>query len=82
MNIKISFKEKHKIMATIVFKEIPKLNINENYWYSDIKTNKVYNVIDSYEKYFNNSSKHFFLIQDDDGQLMEIPLTSYFIYSK
>lgn len=66
----------------IIFNEIPAININEEYWYSDIELNKEYIVVDSYEKMINNKSTHFFLIQDDEGKLIEIPLSNHFKYIK
>ena len=64
-------------------REEQSLKIHKDYW-SDIKLGVQYNIINSYEKMFNGSSKHFFLIQESMNSaapLIEVPLDNNFTYS-
>jgi len=66
----------------IIFTNKPQIVVNEDYWYADIEPDKEYYVIDSYEKLINGKSIHFFLIQDEKLNLIEIPLSHNFIYKR
>lgn len=71
-------------MGTIVFNNKPECTKGEPYYWSDIKLGVQYNIINSYEKMFNGSSKHFFLIQESMNSaapLIEVPLDNNFTYS-
>lgn len=71
-------------MGTIIFNTKPEPNKNDFYYWSDVKVGVQYNIINSYEKMFNGTSKHFFLIQESansSAPLIEVPLDNNFTYS-
>ena len=51
-------------MGTIVFNNKPTVTKGEPYYWGDIKIGVQYNIINSYEKIFDGTSRHFFLIQE------------------
>ena len=70
-------------MATITFNKKQTPAVNEPYYWSDVKLNIPYNIINSYEKMFEGTSKHFFLIQESansSAPLIEVPLDNNFTY--
>lgn len=71
-------------MGTITFNQLPTAKFNEPYYWSDVKINVPYTILNSYEKIFEGSSRHFFLIQESmnsNAPLIEVPLDNNFTYS-
>jgi hypothetical protein len=71
-------------MGTIVFNNKPTVTKGEPYYWGDIKIGVQYNIINSYEKIFDGTSRHFFLIQESMNSaapLIEVPLDNNFTYS-